>query len=441
MSYKSEERDISESEFQEEYELRKYEYLKRERIRVSNSVYRCTYCIGKRYYHPKELPQHASNLDRGSQRRTRGEQARHRALERFVRRYLCVEDSSEPSTTTESPAVCDRDKERLFVWPWMGVVANIPTQVKDGRRVGESGSKLRHELATKGFDPVTVHPLWSCFGHSGLAVVEFKNGWDGFNNAIMFEKDFDLNHCGKKDYVTILERDRGQRLYGWIARDDDYKANGLLGEHLRKNGDLKTVCGKEAEDQRKDAKLLCNLTSTLKEKYDHLREMEIRYEETTQSLIKVMDQKDSMVKSYNEEIRKMQQIAHHHFAKISLEHEKATQQLLAKREELVQCEKKLQQREVQIENERSKLLLEKKMVTHFGFLKAVNFQLCWEFCKMTEIDRSKPDIKEFYINIHLSAYKSTSKLVQHQSRYNVCDVLADISILEGKDQSYSFEHL
>jgi hypothetical protein len=141
------------------------------------------------------------------------------------------------------------------------------------------------------------------------------------------------------------------------------------------------------------------------------------------------------------EIRKMQQIAHDHFAKISLEHEKATQQLLAKREELVQCEKKLQQREVQIENERSKLLLEKKMVTHFGFLKAVNFQLCWEFCKMTEIDRSKPDIKEFYINIHLSAYKSTSKLVQHQSRYNVCDVLADISILEGKDQSYSFEHL
>jgi hypothetical protein len=182
----------------------------------------------------------------------------------------------------------------------MGVVANIPTQVKDGRRVGESGSKLRHELATKGFDPVTVHPLWSCFGHSGLAVVEFKKDWDGFNNAIMFEKDFDLNHCGKKDYVTILERDRGQRLYGWIARDDDYKANGLLGEHLRKNGDLKTVCGKEAEDQRKDAELLCNLTSTLKEKYDHLREMEIRYEETTQSLIKVMDQKDSMVKSYNE---------------------------------------------------------------------------------------------------------------------------------------------
>uniref|UniRef100_A0A6N2MM75 Uncharacterized protein n=1 Tax=Salix viminalis TaxID=40686 RepID=A0A6N2MM75_SALVM len=74
-----------------------------------------------------------------------------------------------------------------------GVVANIRTQVKDGRR--ESGSKLRHELATKGFD------------------------------------------------------------------------------HLRNNGGLKTVCGKETEDQRKDAKLLRNFTSALKEKYDHLREM------------------------------------------------------------------------------------------------------------------------------------------------------------------------
>uniref|UniRef100_A0A6N2LIG3 Uncharacterized protein n=1 Tax=Salix viminalis TaxID=40686 RepID=A0A6N2LIG3_SALVM len=71
-----------------------------------------------------------------------------------------------------------------------------------------------------------------------------------------------------------------------------------------------------------------------------------------------MDQKDSMVKSYNEE--KLQQIAHDYFAKISLGHEKATQQLLAKREELVKCDKQLQQREVQNECERSKLLLEKK---------------------------------------------------------------------------------
>ena len=39
------------------------------------------------------------------------------------------------------------------------------------------------------------------------------------------------------------------------------------------------------------------------------------------------------------ELRKTQQIAHDHFARISLEHEKATRQLQAKREELGQREK------------------------------------------------------------------------------------------------------
>uniref|UniRef100_A0A6N2ML05 Uncharacterized protein n=1 Tax=Salix viminalis TaxID=40686 RepID=A0A6N2ML05_SALVM len=93
-----------------------------------------------------------------------------------------------------------------------------------------------------------------------------------------------------------------------------------------------------------------------------------------------MDQKDSMVKSYNEE--KLQQIAHDYFAKISLGHGKATQQLLAKREELVKCEKQLQQREVQNECERSKLLLEKKM--------PINPHLSWSNISQDIIMRQQP---------------------------------------------------
>ncbi|KAG6760067.1 hypothetical protein POTOM_036568 [Populus tomentosa] len=291
----------------------------------------------------------------------------------------CDHDKEQPFVPsakrpkTESHAVHDHDKEKLLVWPWMGVLANIQTEMKDGRRVGESGSKLRDELARKGFNPVRVHPLWGRHGHSGFAIVEFKKDWDGFNNAIMFEKDFDSNHCGKKEYTETPMRDRGQRLYGWIAQEDDYKASGLVGDHLRKNGDLKSVDGKQAEDQRKDAKLVSNLKSTLERKHDRLREMESRYKETSASLNKVMDQKEAMEKSYNEEIRKMQQNEHDHFEEISVEHEKATRLLLAQREELKQREKQLQRREVQNENDRLKLHHEKKMVTYLAFLKAANF--------------------------------------------------------------------
>ncbi|CAK7325914.1 unnamed protein product [Dovyalis caffra] len=411
MSHRSQESDIRESEFRE-YEERHYKDLKKERIRVrvSGSVYRCPYCHG-RDYHLRELLRHASDLGRGSRSGTLKEEARHLALARYIQRHLDVEDRSEPSskrpTESQSPAVNDHDKEQpfvpsvkrptaessaahnhdkeqlfvptakrpitqyhtvrnrdmepLFVWPWMGVVANIQTEMKDGRRVGESGSKLKDELARKGFDPVRVHPLWNRFGHSGFAVVEFKKDWDGFNNAIMFEKDFDSNHCGKKEYTKTAVMDRGRKLYGWIAREDDYKAGGLIGDHLRKTGDLKSVDGKQAEDQRKDAKLVSNLQSTLERKHDCLREMESKYHETSASLNKVMDQKEVMVKSYNEEIRKMQQNERERFEKISAEHEKVTRQLLARREELEQHEKQLQQREVQNENERLKLHHEKKM--------------------------------------------------------------------------------
>ncbi|KAJ6772573.1 FACTOR OF DNA METHYLATION 4 [Salix koriyanagi] len=265
------------------------------------------------------------------------------------------------SPKTECHAVHDHDKRQLLVWPWMGVLANIQTEMKDGRRVGESGSKLRNELARNGFNPIRVHPLWGRYGHSGFAIVEFKKDWDGFSNAIMFEKDFDLNHCGKKEYTETSARDRGQRLYGWIAKEVDYNASGLVGDHLRKNGDLKSVDGKQAEDQRKDAKLVSNLKSTLERKHDCLREMESRYKETSASLNKVMGQKEAMEKSYNEEIRKMQQNEHDHFEEISVEHEKVTRLLLAQNEELKQREKQLQRREAQNESERLKLHHEKKM--------------------------------------------------------------------------------
>ena len=343
MSIRSQERDIRESEFYE-YEDRHYKDLKNERIRVrvSGSVYKCPYCHG-RDYHLRELLQHASVLGRGSRRGTRKEKAQHLALARYIRNHLDVKDRSESSKgfKMEPPAVHDHNKEQLFVrsakrpkteflathdhdkeqlfipktechavhhhdkrqllvWPWMGVLANIQTEMKDGRRVGESGSKLRDELARNSFNPIRVHPLWGRYGHSGFAIVEFKKDWDGFSNAIMFEKDFDLNHCGKKEYTETSARDRGQRLYGWIAKEVDYNASGLVGDHLRKNGDLKSVDGKQAEDQRKDAKLVSNLKSTLERKHDCLREMESRYKETSSSLNKVMDQKEAMEKSYNE---------------------------------------------------------------------------------------------------------------------------------------------
>ncbi|GAV78267.1 XS domain-containing protein/XH domain-containing protein/zf-XS domain-containing protein [Cephalotus follicularis] len=272
------------------------------------------------------------------------------------------DNRSRPSKrviTSERPNSHDYDPQQLFVHPWVGIVANIKTQIQGGRHVGESGSKLKDGLARKGFNPVRVHPLWSRWGHSGFAIVEFNKDWAGFKNAIMFEKSFEVDHRGKEHYYAA--KDPGDQLYGWVARDGDYHSKGLIGDHLRKNADLKTLSDIEQEDERKASTLVSTLTNTLEVKRIRLQEMKSKYRETSQSLSGLMKQKDEMIISFNEEMRKMQQNGRDHLEKIFSDHERATLHLEAQKKQLEQCEKQLLKREAQNDTERWKLHHEKKM--------------------------------------------------------------------------------
>ncbi|XP_018823277.1 factor of DNA methylation 4-like isoform X3 [Juglans regia] len=357
MTYRSE-KDISETEL-EYYEYKYYNELKkgRPKVKFSDLVYRCPYCPGKskQDYLFKELLQHASAVIT-SRRSSIKEKARHLALKRYMRKYLDVKVHSELATKTE----CSKPHgDQGFVYPWKGIIANIKTEWKDGKHVGESGTRLREELSRKGFNPVRVHPVWNRWGHSGFAIAEFKSDWTGFNNAISMEKSFELDHCGKRDYYTATNL--GDKLFGWMAHKDDYDSNGPIGVYLRKSADVKTISGKEAEDQRKASTLVSNLTNTLEVQSLHLKQIENEYQETSASLNKLIGQKEDKLKAYNEEMKKMQQNTRDHLEKIFLEHEKVTLHLEAQKKRLEQHEKQLQQREAQNETDRRKLHDEKKM--------------------------------------------------------------------------------
>ncbi|KAK1570751.1 hypothetical protein Q3G72_006542 [Acer saccharum] len=267
--------DIIESGL-EEHEYRQYRKLKKVylKVKISNSVYRCLFRYGKRKrdYCYKELSEHASGVGR-SRSRSRREKAQHLALENYVNRYLLVKDRPEPATKpTSRPAskshyskVTDHGKDQLFVFPWVGIVANIKTIKKDGKYVGESGSKLRDKFRNKGFN--------------------------------VLKKSFEVDHHGKDYYA---EKNQGDKPYGWVARDDDYNSKSLIGSHLRKIGDLKTVSKKEVEDQRKTMKLVTKLVDTLETKNVHHKEMTRICSETSTTLDIVMREKDDMVKYFNE---------------------------------------------------------------------------------------------------------------------------------------------
>ncbi|GFP82329.1 factor of DNA methylation 4 [Phtheirospermum japonicum] len=252
------------------------------------------------------------------------------------------------------------DDEPPIVWPWMAVIANIPVVKKDGRYAGESGRKLREDLVASGYNPIKVHPLWNFQGHSGYAIAEFNKDWQGFENAMAFEKAFEMDQRGKRDWYA--RRNKGDELYGWLAREDDYKGRGLVGKHLQKNGDLKTLSDIQTEGKRKDTSLMCNLTNQLESKKKECEEIKTNISKTEVFMGNIMAQKEKMIEHYNEEMKKMQDSASAQLRKISEAHKRSKVGLEARREKLKLREKELKQRQALNESEKRELHNQKKLV-------------------------------------------------------------------------------
>ncbi|AAF79392.1 Factor of DNA methylation 4 [Arabidopsis thaliana] len=250
--------------------------------------------------------------------------------------------------------------DQMYVHPWKGILANMKRTFNEKTRkyAGESGSKIREDLIKKGFNPHKVTPLWNGrLGFTGFAIVDFGKEWEGFRNATMFDKHFEVSQCGKRDHD--LTRDPGDKLYGWVAKQDDYYSRTAIGDHLRKQGDLKSVSGKEAEDQRKTFTLVSNLENTLVTKSDNLQQMESIYKQTSSVLEKRMKEKDEMINTHNEKMSIMQQTARDYLASIYEEHEKASQHLEAQRKEYEDRENYLDKCQAKNKTERRKLQWQK----------------------------------------------------------------------------------
>ncbi|KAK7305732.1 hypothetical protein VNO77_43642 [Canavalia gladiata] len=353
-----EDTDISESEIGE-YEDISYEELKNgsRNVKISEETFTCPYCSKKRKrdYLYKELLQHASGVGQSSsQKRRARDKANHLALMKYLQKDLVTVDdpSKDSKPVDESDHSVNSDEQ--FVWPWIGIVVNIPTRRgEDGRCVGESGSKLRDEYRSRGFNPVRVSPLWNFRGHSGTALVEFNKNWPGLDNALAFERAYELDHHGKKDWFANSEQKSG--LYAWAARADDYKMNNIIGEYLRKMGDVKTIPELMEEEARRQDKLVSNLTNLIQVKNKHLKEMEVRCDQTTHKMALAMMEKDKLVQAYNEEIKKIQSSARDHFQRIFSDHEKLKLQLESQKNELELRKVELEKREAHNESERKKL--------------------------------------------------------------------------------------
>ncbi|KAJ1282816.1 hypothetical protein BS78_03G080700 [Paspalum vaginatum] len=329
---------ISDSQI-DEHEAEVYAHLKSGGIKVkAGETYSCPFCRDNREkdYSINNLLQHASGVGSAANRQAR-DKATHRALAKYLKDESASssEPQSEMMVLTEPQNLGNRDEQ--FVLPWMGILVNVPTEWKNGRQIGESGNRLKEQLSR--FCPQKVIPLWNYRGHTGNAIVEFGKGWSGFKNAIAFENHFEAEGYGKRDWK--LKPYRGPEMFGWVARADDLRCQGPIGDYLQKNGDLKTVGDLESEGTRKTDKLVASLASQIEVSNRHVQEMESKCNDTTASLDRMMEQREQILQKYNEEIRQMRQIARRHSQMIIDENRKLHKELESKMQELDSRSKEL----------------------------------------------------------------------------------------------------
>ncbi|XP_026420187.1 factor of DNA methylation 5-like [Papaver somniferum] len=223
------------------YEEKAYQKLQNGLVIVaeSNSMYKCPYCIGKKTktYAYDHLVQHAK--DSGKMRSSlkfRGK-SNHRALARYLENKYAKEFSRDVGS---SSTVVGKKK---IVYPWKVVVVS--------KVINISNKAIKEQLA--GFNPVKVRTIWGPENSpTGQAIMDFIEDWLGFTHAVSLESEYNYNQFGEKLYA--LDNLGGlvkEGLYAWVAKDDDYYSECLIGKNLRNSGcALKPIEDIEADKER-----------------------------------------------------------------------------------------------------------------------------------------------------------------------------------------------
>ncbi|PIA45763.1 hypothetical protein AQUCO_01600188v1 [Aquilegia coerulea] len=342
------------------YKEKTFDELKAEKykVKISNDIYRCPFCLGKKKQHHdyKGLLQHSSGVGKGSANRRAKQKANHLALAKYMETCLAKESdvslrkTNEPDPTKAIVALEPETKpeqEDLFVWPWTGIIVNILTKPRD-----EDADLMKREFSK--FNPVTVQTLWSRTDQKGYAIIDFNRDWAGFKDAIAFEKEFESKRRGKKNW-NDWKSDPGSRCYGWVARSADYHLEGKIGQHLRDNGEVKTIADIVKEAAEKKQKKVADLTSKIDAKNEHLNEMQSKYNTTSMSLDRLMEEKERLQQNYNEEIKKVQRSARERTHRILYESEQLKRDLDSRRRDIDHWSKELNKREAFNERQRRRL--------------------------------------------------------------------------------------
>ncbi|CAO2199881.1 unnamed protein product [Urochloa humidicola] len=346
--------ELSETDI-DDYAEKSYLDLKSGKLvaRLGTDRFRCPFCPGKKKqdYRYNELLQHAVAV--GASNRAAKVKANHQALAKLLK-----EDHADAAATLpprqavalSNPPKPVKDQE-VFVWPWMGILANVPAEQTQG-----GGAIVMKQLAE--FKPLQYTAVYGASGYTGYGIVLFSKDWIGFKNALAFQHLFKSQRLGKMDWKET--RQHGNYVFGWLAKEEDYRSDDPVGTFLSANGDLKTVSDLEQEMSSKTDNLIATLTQQITAKSKYVQELECKWNQMNLSLQRAMEEGDLLRKRYNEEMRNMQSAAREHMHRVFQETDKMRKQLIEKESYIQRRSRQLNELVAQTDMERRKLEEERK---------------------------------------------------------------------------------
>ncbi|GJN36014.1 hypothetical protein PR202_gb24837 [Eleusine coracana subsp. coracana] len=321
------------------------------KVMTDKGLYRCPFCSdAENECSLLDLLQHALDVGTAHDRDTK-EKADHRSLAKHLKGKPAESPGSLLQSVPTDLQAPQQNRDEQFVWPWMGVLVNMPDEY-----IGRSANRLKEHFIS--FNPTKVHHVYSKGYPTGNAIVEFGKEWSGFRNARAFESHFEMKGYSKKQWKEM--KCAGQEAVGWIARADDYNSLGAIGEHLRKNGDLKTFSDIESEETNKAEKLVAHLAHNVKEKETYLTALQCEYSKSAASLETMMEEREKKIQSYNREIQKMRQLAQQNTHRVVEENQKLRVDLQGMIDELDARTKQIEELASQTEQDKRDLELEKE---------------------------------------------------------------------------------
>ncbi|KAK6153771.1 hypothetical protein DH2020_013410 [Rehmannia glutinosa] len=347
--------DISDSEITE-YKEKPYRLIKAGtyKIKGPNGTLRCPFCAGKKKqdYQAYHLLQHAIGVAKGSARAK--QRANHLAAATYLETDLASEVDTVPQRAIPPPAPKPEQNE-LYIWPWVGIVASIRNEPKNDNREDSCDYWLNKFSKYK---PSGIEIFQDVDKGTAQVVVGFDNDWTGFKNAMEFEKSFEAQGHSRKDWID-RKNSPGSSIYGWFGREDDYKSEGPVGDYLRRKGELKTISDLVQEATKDRNKIVSTLVNEIDLKNENLDQLQIKFNEKSLSLNRMLEEKEDLHRIFYEETRKLQRIAREHIKRVLDEQELLNVELENKKRRLDSWSRELNKREALTERERQKLEEEK----------------------------------------------------------------------------------